>query len=199
MAETEAGPQLQAPGAGLPRVEALLTRIGFRLGTPFLSRNRASQWFRAETEQILSLVRGLTPERGAKRVLIKRIGGLEDSSRFWSAYMALEHLVIVNESIAGVIETLASGRTVAQAVSTAAVKPHPGADASFVERFAASADGYSARVERIADLRTKLTHKHPWFGELSVIGWHRLAAIHLGIHRKQIGSVIRGLDRPALS
>lgn len=197
MAASEAGPHLQAPGAGLPRLEALLTRIGFRLGTPFLSRGRASRWFRADGDRILSIVRGLAPPRGAARVLIKRIGGLEDSSRYWSAYMTLEHLVIVNEAIAGVIEALVSGRTVGQVVSTAAVKPHPGAGASFVERFAASADSYLERVGRIADLRTKLTHKHPWFGELNGTGWHRLAAIHQGIHRKQIESIVRGLDRAA--
>lgn len=199
MAEIEAEPHLQAPGAGLPRVERFITRLGFKLGTPLVSRKRASKWFRADADRMLSLVRGLDPEKASKRVLIKRIGGLEDSSRYWSAYMTLEHLVIVNEAVVGVIETLTSGQTISQVVSTAAVKPNPGADASFIERFAASASTYLDRVERIADLRTKLTHRHPWFGELNGIGWHRLAAIHHGIHRKQIENIIRGSDRPIIA
>jgi hypothetical protein len=75
MAETEAEPQLQAPGAGLPRTELFISRIGFRLGTPFLSRGRAGRWFRADADRMLATARSLDPARAAKRVLIPRLRG----------------------------------------------------------------------------------------------------------------------------
>lgn len=77
MTDTVTEPQLQAPGAGLPPVEAFLTRVGFRLGTPFMSRTRASRWFRAEADRVLALVRGLDATSAARRVLVPRLNGLE--------------------------------------------------------------------------------------------------------------------------
>lgn len=193
MADSE--PRLQPPGAGLPPVQALLTRIGFRLGAPLISRRRASRWFRAEADRALAAVRALDPAAAARRVLVPRLRGLEDSSRYWSAYMTLEHLVVVDTGIGEIIESLAAGRSVSRAVSTADVKPSPTAGAGTVERFEAVAGAFLARVDALPDLRSEVTHPHPWFGALSALGWHRLAAVHHTIHRRQIERIARALSR----
>ena len=102
-------PQLQPPGAGLPRGELFVSRVGFRLMTPFISRKGASRWFRAEADRILELAWSVPRADLTKRVLIPRVRGLADSSRFWSVCMTLEHLVMVDSAILRGIEALAKG------------------------------------------------------------------------------------------
>lgn len=197
MNPTETLPQLEAPGAGLPRTELFVSRVGFRMMSVFLSRRMANRWFQAEAEKILALARSLTPEQAARRVLIPRLAGLEDSSRYWSVYMTLEHLCIVDSEIARVTETLAAGHRVPEVVSTAAVKPAETADGSTLQRFEQISRDYLTRLEAVKDSRSRLTLKHPWFGELGVTNWHQLGAIHHRIHRKQIECIIRLLPVPS--
>lgn len=195
--EPEISVPLQPPGAGLPPVELFISRIGFRLLKLFVSQRGASKWFRSEAEQILTLARTLAPAEAARRVLIPRLPGLEDSSRYWSVDMTLEHLVIVNTATVGVIEALAAGRTINHVVSTADVKPSATPGPEMIERFEATARDYLARVEAIPDLRSKVTLKHPWFGPFTALNWHRLAALHHRIHRKQIERIIGLLPQAA--
>jgi hypothetical protein len=197
MNSTETQPRLDAPGAGLPRTELFVSRVGFRLLSVFLSRRMANRWFQAEADQILALARSLPPDHAARRVLIPRLPGLEDSSRYWSVYMTLEHLCIVDSEIARVTETLAAGHTVPDVVSTAAVKPSDTADASNVARFEQISRDYLTRLEAVKDSRSRLTLKHPWFGELGVSDWHRLGALHHRIHRKQIECIMQLLPGPS--
>lgn len=191
MNSTESLPQLEAPGAGLPRMELYISRVGFRLMSVFLSRRRANRWFQSEAEKILAIVRSLSPEQAARRVLIPRLSGLEDSSRYWSVYMTLEHLCIVDSEIARVTETLAAGHTVPEVVSTAAVKPSDTADTSTISHFEQISRDYATRLDAVKDSRSRLTLRHPWFGELGVTNWHQLGALHHRIHRKQIERIIQ--------
>lgn len=189
--------QLQPPGAGLPKVELFVSRVGFRVLNLFVSRKGASRWFRDEADRVLALARSLSPDDATRRVLIPRLPGLEDSSRYWSACMTLEHLVIVDTAIAGTIEALVAGGAPDRVVSTADVKPSPAADVAVVERFEATARDYLARVDALPDLRTKVAYRHPWFGPLTAPGWHRLAALHHRIHRKQLERIVQLLPRTA--
>src|SRR5262245_52115078 len=86
--------QLQPPGAGLPAFELFVSRAGLRLLKLFVSREGASRWFRTEADRVLALARSLDPADATRRVLIPRLAGLEDSSRYWSVCMTLEHLCI---------------------------------------------------------------------------------------------------------
>lgn len=189
--------QLQPPGAGLPAVELFVARLGFRALNLFLSRKGASEWFRAEADRILACARALSPADATRRVLIPRLSGLEDSSRYWSVCMALEHLVIVDSAVVRVIEALVSGVVPKRETSTADVKPSPTADVTAIDRFEATARDYLARTEALSDLRTKISYRHPWFGPLSGLGWHRVAAMHHRIHRKQVERIIRLLPQSA--
>jgi hypothetical protein len=195
MTPDEIEAKLQPPGAGLPRAELFVARALFRLGAPFASPERASRAFRAEADRILALVRSLPPAGAARRVLIPRLRGLEDSSRYWSAYMTLEHLVIVDTGIRKGIEALVAGTVPPGTASTAAVKPPATAGAETIDRFEAVVRDYLARVDALPDLRSKVAYAHPWFGPLTALGWHRVAALHHGIHRKQIERIVRLLPR----
>ena len=196
---TEADPQaqLQPPGArGFRRTNCSCpASCSGYWGWSVSRRKRQPVVPREADHRILALVRALNPADAALRVLIPRPRRLEDSSRYWSVYMTLEHLVIVDTGICKGIESLAAGIVPAGTVSIAAVKPSPTAGADTVERFEAVVRDYLARVDVLPDLRSKVTYRHPWFGALTALGWHRLAAIHHGIHRKQIERIIRLLPR----
>jgi hypothetical protein len=186
---------LQPPGAGLPTIELFVARVGFRILGLMTSRKQAAEQFRAETARILTLARSISPEDATRRVLIPRLAGLEDSSRYWSVCMTLEHLVITDTANTGVIESLAAGTVPDGVASTAAVKPSPTADTSVFDRFETVANDYLTRISALPDLRTKVSYRHPWFGLLTGLGWHRLAAIHHRLHRKQVERIIKLLPR----
>jgi hypothetical protein len=193
--ETDPTPQLQPPGAGLPALELFLVRAWFRLRSLFLSRAGASRLFRTEGERILTLARSLSAVDGARRVLIPRLRALEDSSRYWSVFMTLEHLVIVNTAVRRGVEALSAGIVPPGTASTAAVKPSPTVGPELIERFEGVVSEYLARTDALPDLRSRVTFRHPWFGALNALGWHRMAALHQRLHRKQIECIIRGLKR----
>jgi len=186
-------PNLAPPGSGLPKLELMAARVifGWRLRTG--TRAAFNEVFRRERRNVLELAGGLDENSGAKRVLIKRIRGVEDSSRYWSVFMTLDHLQIVQSQVAMVICQLLKGVIPQGKASTAKVKPRPGATIASVKEFDASCDQLLAAVAEPSNLQTEATYEHPWFGELNAEGWHALAALHLGIHRRQIEQILKGL------
>ena len=142
---------------------------------------------------MLAKVATLPPGLASRQVLIKRVVGIEDSSRYWSAYMVLEHLRIVNEIIARIIASLGAGRPYPQEIRTADVKPSPAADQRVVAGFENGVRTYVADVMPSLRCATRLTHAHPWFGPLGAHGWHCLAAIHHTLHRRQLTAILRML------
>jgi hypothetical protein len=190
---TNAEPVLAPPGAGLPKIELAVARLIVawnRLGS---DRTRVNAKFDAERQEIMRLVHRRSPEEAARRVLIERPRGLEDSSRYWSVWMTLDHLRIVNESIARIIQSLASGSAPEGKASTANVKPSQEVDATTVEKFQTSCDTLLATVAAVSNLRTRVRFAHPWFGPLDAAGWHSLSAGHMSLHRLQMERIIEGL------
>ncbi|MEO5711991.1 MAG: hypothetical protein ABIT37_00740 [Luteolibacter sp.] len=154
------------PGAGLPLPELMIVRVFYRLRRLTGNRETFNKLFSSERSTIGSLVESCEPQSRAKRVLIQRVRSFEDSSRYWSVLMTLDHQRIVNQSITGLIGALSKGKTPPGKASTAAVKPN---------------------------LKTKARYNHPWFGSMDASGWHATAAHHLGIHRVQIERILSGL------
>jgi hypothetical protein len=64
-----------------------------------MSQAEASELFQRETEKILELVQTTPIKQAGTPVLIKRVTGIEDSSRNWSLYMVLDHLRIVDNGL----------------------------------------------------------------------------------------------------
>jgi CO dehydrogenase nickel-insertion accessory protein CooC1 len=190
--ETE--PKLAPPGAGLPWPELYIARLlfGFRRATG--SRAEFAARFQSEREEIRRLIANVTDEERARRVLIDRVRGLEDSSRYWSIWMTLDHLRIIHGVIDLTLRALANGKKIDRVASTADVKPDPNVTALVVAEYEASCDALVETAQSIANLRTTARYRHPWFGELDAAGWHALSATHLAIHRKQIAQIREKLE-----
>ena len=186
--------KLAAPGAGLPGYELLVGRLMFALQRAISTRAAVNERFEQERKRIRLLLQRLEASQAARRVLIARLRGLEDSSRYWSMWMTLDHLRIVHGSITQVIRALANNKLPPGVASTAAVKPSPALTAAVVEAYEQSCDELLATVQGVPDLRTRLRYAHPWFGPLDAAGWHALSARHIAIHRRQIEGIIDGLN-----
>jgi hypothetical protein len=188
-------PKLAAPGAGLPGIELQIARVLFTLRAWTHDRQRIDALFRQERALVSELVKGCPAGRLGQRVLIPRPRGLEDSSRHWSILMTLDHLRIVNLACASIIRELSEGRVPAGKASTADVKPSPDITESVLETYEASCDEVLAAVASAKDLDDAARFPHPWFGPMSARRWHVLAAVHLGLHRKQLEAILAGLKR----
>ena len=190
---TPTEPKLAPPGAGLPAVELFIGRRLFALRRMTGNRETFNARFHTERELIRTLVSGCDAESGACRVLIKRPLGLEDSSRYWSVWMTLDHLRIVHGEFLRVIAALTQGMMPEGEASTAAVKPAVAVGPVVVDAYEASCDALLAVVAAAPDLETPLRFAHPWFGPQNAAGWHALAGGHMGIHRVQIQRILAGL------
>ena len=124
MSSTTLSPvKLQPPGAGLPTSELAYLRIVFRFACIVTSQNAAMWRFKLERDKIVSLARSVAAIQGTVRVLINRIAGIEDSSRYGSVFMVLDHLRIVDEGITRIVEELTNDRPFAREVRIQDVKP----------------------------------------------------------------------------
>ena len=181
------------PGAGLPWIERKVGGLWFGLRRRRWTVRDAMAHFEAERILIREELGRIPVDRRGERVLISRLPGLEDSSRWWSAWMTLDHLRICHEVFAGVIRELHEGRLPPGMADTAAVKPSPEAGAAVEEAFDRSCEVFLAS-SRLARTAGNLAWPHPWFGPLDARGWHALGAMHLGIHRLQLRAISRNLD-----
>jgi uncharacterized damage-inducible protein DinB len=192
-----AEPRLAAPGAGLPLPELLIARLLFGWRRLTGSAADFTTQFREERQRIRALVARCPDERKGERVLIARLRGLEDSSRFWSVWMTLDHLRITNEAFAGVLLSLARGKAPERVVSTADVKPNPHVTAEVVEQFEQSCEAFLKAAAATEGKTTRVRYAHPWFGPLDAHGWHALAAFHQRLHRRQIERIVVAIMHPA--
>jgi hypothetical protein len=192
---TTVPPQLAAPGAGLPKLELVIAKLIFRLGLRRSSRDKAAAAFSLQYHEILRLANNCNAASLGQRVLIDRLRGLEDSSRYWSVFMTLDHLRIVNDAIVQAITALVAGTTPPRAASTAAVKPDPAVDGRVVAAFEESCRNFEQCVAAAPDLNTQLKYAHPWFGPLDAASWHFLAGFHMNLHRRQIEAILTSLSR----
>lgn len=185
-------PELAPPGAGIPALERWIGGAVFRFkrwrGTP----QAFNREFSRERHAIRGMCQGKTCEALSQRVLIPRLRGLEDSSRYWSVWMTLDHLRIVNRQIAGVIGQLLVDQVPPGVASTAAVKPGELAGPDVVDAYERSCDLLMKVVGDGDRLKTSGKYAHPWFGPLDASGWHALSAMHMGIHRAQIERILIG-------
>lgn len=182
---------LAPPGAGLPPLELLVSRLGFRALRTSLSRRRLQAWLCYETERLVATARTLPQDQWQRQVLIPRIAGLEDNSRNWSAAMVLQHVVIVDTEIREILTALSEGKALGRETRIAEVKPISNAGQEQLAQVEQALAAYLERIATIKGLHTVRRHAHPWFGPLDGHGWHTLAAVHTMIHRRQLESVVR--------
>lgn len=195
MADTAAPtPTLQPSGAGLPWWELLLVRCLFALGCYWMNWAAAARLFQAEGARVLAVWDALPADRLGERVLIRRVPGIEDSSRFWSAAMTVEHLNAVGTGVRQLIGSLRQGEVPTGVVRIVDYKPRGEGTpvelrAEFARLLADAADA-EPPVPRGVGPRCA----HPWFGPLDAHRWHCLLALHQRIHRRQMEAIRRGLN-----
>jgi hypothetical protein len=187
-------PKLAPPGAGLPPLELFIGRLMFALHRWTTNRERSTARFQREREAIRALLHSCDEEAGAQRVLIARPPGLEDSSRYWSVWMTLDHLRIVHHAFGRVIRALTTGNVPAGRASTADVKPRSDATHEVLAGYEESCDELLAVVAEAPHLNTSVRYAHPWFGPLNAAGWHALTGGHMSIHRVQIERILAGMN-----
>jgi len=159
-----------------------------------LTWTTAEGLFQEEGARILALWDTLPPERLTERVLIRRFPGIEDSSRYWSAAMTVEHLNIVGTGIRHAIAVLRRGEVPTGPARIEDVKPKGEVEpttvrAEFVQLLADFASVKEPPIPRGEGPR----YTHPWFGLMDAYQWHCLVCVHQGLHRKQIEAIRVGL------
>jgi hypothetical protein len=189
-------PQLAPPGAGLPKIERFVANRMIRWKAARTTRDQATAVFVQQREAILRLLKDQDQTTLAHPVLIKRLPGLEDSSRYWSLLMVVDHLRIVNRDIAEVIASLGAGRLPEREASIAAVKPNPQVSHTVIAEFEQGCSDFTSIVAAVPDLKTSLKFPHPWFGPMDAATWHFMTAFHMQLHFKQMNLISAGLSKP---
>lgn len=186
---------LAAPGAGLPRLQALFLRhVLFPAFCRTTSWDKALGLFLQEGKRVAAAAQSLAPEALQIRVLIRAPMGIEDSSRYWSAAMVLEHLIEVGSRIATGVVELTHGQAASVKADIADVKPKGSKDGDILAAYRAFLADYADKVtHRVGDRAARYTEPHPWFGDLTPQRWVCLGAIHQQIHRRQMERIIVGL------
>lgn len=179
-------PKLAPPGAGLPAIELRIARLIFAFHKRSGGRADFTHLIEEELRQILELCAATKVSALQERVLIKRLKGLEDSSRYWSVCMVAEHLRIVNSMVKDVMLTLAKGVTPPMVASTAAVKPSPESGLASIGGFESATRELLAATAKLETLETKARFAHPWFGPLTALEWYAMVGFHMRLHRKQM-------------
>jgi hypothetical protein len=191
-------PELAPPGNGLPPVEAWVTR-----SLLFPLYCRATSWQKALTvvtrlgHQAISMLLKVDDQARETRVLIKRQPGLEDSSRYWSLAMVVDHLLITGEGMAGTTEGLVAGAPLHE-VRIQDVKPQAERSVSqIITAYEAFLDGYPSRMKALPTQETFLLrrHPHPWFWPMNAHEWACLNAMHHQIHLNQMAVIQKTLAR----
>lgn len=188
--------KLDKPGAGIPFFDSLVLKFFI---APYVAaksdwdKNRES--FLVLSRLVLAEIEGLDDTLLARPVLVPKMRGLEDSSRYWSAAMVLEHLSIVNRDIARLVVSLSKGEVPPGDISTATVKPKGGGNPRlFVEEFRTLVMSLPDYIDsKVQDKTSKAVKKHPWFGGMNALQWQWLLAMHTRIHLKQLRYVVAAL------
>ncbi len=157
----------------------------------------AQRFFQREGRRVLELANPLSDNEMTARVLVHGILGIEDSSRFWSVAMAMEHLIIVGDTMTRIIVDLTHNRPPSAHVNIADVKPHGTIPAAKIVQDYGELLARSRKrcLEQIGKHRAPQRLNHPWFGEITAHQWHCLAAWHQRIHRRQIEAIIKSVGR----
>lgn len=189
-------PKLQEPGAGLPWLEGKLLRFFMPKVAKKSTWEECQEKFLYQTKKIEEIIRSLTPERLNTPILIPRLKGLEDSSRFWSIAMTVDHLRITAPGMTHVILGLCQGTKPDREIRVKDVKPpektstpQPLADQFVMEMLSLNEKLLNPSINR----ESSTTGKHPWFGEITAKQWNWVIGAHQSLHRQQMMEILRRL------
>ncbi len=182
-------------GGGLSSGRAFFLRhLGFPFLNSIVSWEHALDIFEKEGEKVLSLARSMEKDKLFERVLVPKLFGLEDNSRYYSVAMVLEHLLVVGNALQNRIPMLSQGKSLDKEIKIEDYKPYMEIDDMIIDQYENFLHGFRKEVEEnIDNVYLENRHEHPWFGELKAKDWSVMGAIHQVVHRRQIEAIIRGV------
>jgi hypothetical protein len=163
--------------------------------TKFLltSRNKASGMIRSNADAYLSLADRFGAGEGMEQAMVPPMIGVDPEMRGWSFFQILEHNVIVNRSIAAMVEALALGKEPAGAAlinPKTDVLPKGISGTEQIGFFQQSVDDYLSKIPTLPSLRGTAQRPHPIFGPFDAHKWHCMFGFHLSLHLKQAERVL---------
>lgn len=184
--------KLEKAGKGLPKTDAIFLKyIGFPILKTFISWDNAFKFFEYQGKEILNLVKDLPKDKLFKKVLIPKIFGIEDNSRYYSPAMVLWHLIYVGECLQEGIVNLSKNEKIDFTVKIENFKPFVEIDEDIVEKYEIFLNNYRKFIEtNVKDKYITNCHFHPWFGCLNPHQWLVMSAIHQMVHSRQIKKIL---------
>ncbi len=183
-------------GDGLSKGRAYFLRhFGFPFVNAVISWERALDIFEKEGRKMLSLSLSLPKEKCFERVLVPRLFGLEDNSRFYSVSMVLKHLLTVGNALQNRVPLLSQGKKLDKEVKIEDYKPYEEIGIEIIEEYEDFLNGFVDILKsEVEDIYLENRHEHPWFGNLKAKEWAVMGAIHQIVHRRQIEAIIKDLS-----
>jgi len=188
-----APPHLQPPGAGLPFIPRIYLRwFGRRVLRWKYSWDSAPIAIGATAERLYRAVANLPADVLQRPALVPPMPGIEDSSRYWSPAMVIQHLNMTCEIFTGIIVKLSRGEAISERRGPADVKPAPDAGRVDIESFQSLHTGVGERIcAEAGPDRERSRFPHPWFGPMTARDWFGLFAAHLILHEKQLQAILK--------
>ncbi len=168
----------------------LIMRTRFRL----TARERANRTIEREGQLSAELARSVSAEQAAQNVEVPAMIGVDPEMRHWSLLQTLEHNVIVNRSITGIVTTLAAETPYVSSMDPKHdVLPGDSPGIDQIEAFEQSVCDHLETVSRIGSLRSKQRFDHPLSGSFDAHAWHCMFGFHLWLHRRQMQKAVEQL------
>jgi len=162
------------------------------------SRENASGMIRANADAYLDLADRFSPASALQPVTVPPMIGVDPEMQGWSFFQILEHNVIVNRSIAAMVEALALGKEPEGAAlinPKTDVLPKGLSGPEQVEAFRSSVDDYLSLVTTLPKLKGTSERPHPVFGSFDAHKWHCMFGLHLGLHLNQARKILSLLGK----
>ena len=180
---------LDKPGAGIPWYEEKFIRYLVVPILPLVFNWESSLSFlQKQIQEIVMLIEDLDEESMQKQVLVSRLFALEDSSRFWSINMVVEHLVTVNRGTYEIVDLLNQEKTVERELGTEKVKPYH--NTNHTKNLIVFEKAYSRMIKKNKNRVSNMTKEHPWFGSFNNYAWHAFIGFHNKLHKRQIQKIL---------
>jgi len=185
--------ELGKSGGGISSLKVCLVKyLMFPLLNKFISWEKAWDIFDNEGQKIIELSQSISKDKLFERVLVPKLFGLEDNSRYYSIAMTLEHLHTVGGALQIRIPILSRGKKLKNDVKIEDVKPYKEIDENIVAEYNEFLSTYRKKLEKnIDDINIDNTSPHPWFGEFNPKQWSVLAMVHQIVHRRQIEAILK--------
>jgi hypothetical protein len=182
-------------GAGLSKGRAFFLKyLGFPVLNSLITWDRALTIFEKEGESIVQLANSVSNDRLKERVLVPKLFGLEDNSRYYSIAMVLRHLLIVGNALQERIPSLSQGKKLEKEIKIEEYKPYEVIDDNIIQEYEDFFKGFREALEsKVDNIYLENSHEHPWFGNLKAKEWAVMGAIHQIVHRRQIEAIIKDL------